>query len=120
GESYVTDSTNTSDIAALASTERDQLGYVLAQPLRFAPGTQFEYSSADSLMLSGVIESAVGTSFGAYSREVLFDPIGMTRAEWWTDAVGHTLTYCCLDAPTREFARFGLLYARGGRWADRQ
>jgi len=71
-------------------------------------------------MLSGVIESAVGTSFGAYAREVLFDPIGMTRAEWWTDAVGHTLTYCCLDAPTREFARFGLLYARGGRWADRQ
>jgi CubicO group peptidase (beta-lactamase class C family) len=119
-ESYVTDPSNLSDIARLAATESDQLGFVLAKPLAFEPGTYHSYSSADTLMLSGVIESALGTSFGAYAREVLFDPIGMTRAQWWTDAVGHTLTYCCLDAPSREFARFGLLWARGGRWADRQ
>jgi CubicO group peptidase (beta-lactamase class C family) len=119
-ESYVTDPSNVSDIAALAATERDQLGYVVAKSLGFAPGTYHSYSSGDSMLLSGVIESAVGTSFGAYAREVLFDPIGMTSAEWWSDAVGHTLSYCCLDAPTREFARFGLLWARGGRWDDRQ
>jgi len=119
-ESYVTDPGNLSDIAQLASVARDQLSYVVAKPLAFEPGTYHAYSSGDTMLLSGVIEAAVGTSFGDYARRVLFDPLGMTRAEWWTDAVGHTLAYCCLDAPSREFARFGLLYARGGRWADRR
>lgn len=119
-ESFVVDPTNTSDLAVLASSARDQLGYVLAKPLAVRPGTRHEYSSADSMMLSGVIEAAVGRSFADYAQEVLFAPLGMTQTEWWSDAVGHTLTYCCVDAPSRDFARFGLLWARGGRWRDRQ
>jgi CubicO group peptidase (beta-lactamase class C family) len=39
---------------------------------------------------------------------------------WWQSADGHTLTFCCLDTTTRDFARFGLLYARGGLWAGKQ
>jgi CubicO group peptidase (beta-lactamase class C family) len=40
--------------------------------------------------------------------------------DWWTDAAGHTLTYCCIDTTTRDFARFGLLFARGGEWNGEQ
>ncbi len=30
------------------------------------------------------------------------------------------MTYCCIDTTSRDFARFGLLYARDGRWLDDQ
>ena len=30
------------------------------------------------------------------------------------------MSYCCLDATPRDFARFGLLYARQGAWRDKQ
>jgi CubicO group peptidase (beta-lactamase class C family) len=117
-EDYALQPQQPSDIARLASTERDQLAYVLARPLAHEPGSYWAYSSGDSMLLSAVIESATRRSMGDFAREVLFAPLGMQRAEWWSDAVGHTLSYCCVDAPTREFARFGLLYARGGRWGD--
>jgi hypothetical protein len=30
------------------------------------------------------------------------------------------MAYCCLDMTTRDFARFGLLYAREGKWNTEQ
>jgi len=101
-----------------AATE-DQLSASLARPLSHAPGSTWNYSSADSMLMSGIIESATGRSAGVFAQEMLFGPIGMT-ADWWTDAVGHTLTYCCVDTTSRDFARFGLLFARGGEWNGRQ
>lgn len=120
GENHSTRPDNVSDIAYLASMAKDHLAYVLELPLTRPPGTLFSYSSGDSMMLSGVIEAATGLTAGEYARRYLFDPLGMSRAQWWSDAVGHTLTYCCFDAPSREFARIGLLYAREGRWNGNQ
>jgi CubicO group peptidase (beta-lactamase class C family) len=97
----------------------DQLAAALSRPLDHPPGTRWNYASADSMLISGVIERATGRSAGAFAQEVLFGPIGMT-ADWWTDAAGHTLTYCCVDTTTRDFARFGLLFARAGEWDGRR
>jgi CubicO group peptidase (beta-lactamase class C family) len=72
------------------------------------------------MLLSGVIEQATGLPVDEYAREKLFEPIGMEQAEWWRDARGHTLTYCCLDTTSRDFARFGLLYLRDGEWGTEQ
>jgi hypothetical protein len=44
----------------------------------------------------------------------------MNPAEWWKDGSGGTATYCCLDAPTRQFAKFGLLALREGNWDGTQ
>jgi CubicO group peptidase (beta-lactamase class C family) len=55
-----------------------------------------------------------------YARTKVLDPIGMEQFEWWRDAAGHTLTYCCFDSTSRDLARFGQLYLQEGRWGDRQ
>lgn len=109
-----------SDIAQLATSERDHLAYVIQRPIAAPPGTRYLYSSGDTMLLSAVLESVTGKTAGEYAEQVLFGPLGMAPVDWWTDAVGRTLTYCCIDAPAREIAKFGLLYARGGRWGDRQ
>jgi CubicO group peptidase (beta-lactamase class C family) len=83
-------------------------------------GTRWNYSSGDTMLLSAVLEQATGMPVDEYARQELFDPLGMEQVEWWRDARGHTLTYCCLDTTSRGFARFGLLYERGGAWGDEQ
>jgi len=49
----------------------------------------------------------------------LFSTIGMT-GDWWSDKEGNTMTYCCIDTTSRDFARFGLLFTRNGMWQDTQ
>lgn len=119
-ESHATTQSPLSDIGYMASVAKDQLSFASEKPVAVPPGSRWEYSSGDSMLLSGVIESATGLSAGEYAKRHLFQPLGMSRAEWWSDATGHTLTYCCVDAPSREFARLGLLFARNGRWNETQ
>lgn len=109
-----------SNIIEMVVGQRDQLDYAASRPAAVAPGTRWSYSSGDAMLLSGVIEQATGMPAGDYARQVLFEPLGLERAEWWRDAEDHTLTYCCLDATSRDLARFGQLYLQGGRWGDEQ
>jgi CubicO group peptidase (beta-lactamase class C family) len=44
----------------------------------------------------------------------------MDNVTLWKDSVGNALTYCCIDTTVRQYARFGLLFARGGKWQDQQ
>ncbi len=101
-------------------TASDALGFVETLPVDVAPDERWSYSSADTMILGGVIERATGKTPADYAREVLFDPLGMHSAAWWRDGAGHTLTFCCIDAPSLEFAKMGLLFLRGGAWDGRQ
>lgn len=96
----------------------DALGYVESLPLEVAPDSRWAYASSDTLLLGGVLERVTGRSASDLARERLFEPLGMHRAEWWVDGAGHSLSFCCIDAPTRELAKFGLLFLRNGQWGS--
>lgn len=109
-----------SEIIQLVLFQPDQLAYVSDLAAAGTPGETFNYSSGDTMLLSGVLEQATGMSVGDYAQQELFGPLGIDRVEWWQDAAGHTLTYCCLDMPSRDFARMGLLFLNEGMWGDEQ
>ena len=79
----------------------------------------WSYQNADSQVLSEIIERATNSSIYIFAQNVLFSKLGI-NADWWTDAFGNYMAYCCLDMTTRDFARFGLLYAREGKWNTEQ
>jgi len=119
-EDYDPAAIDQSDVIQLVLFNPDQLAYASARLAESEPGSVFNYSSGATLLLSGVLEQATGMKASAYAAERLFGPLGIDQVEWWEDASGHTLTYCCVDTTTRDFARFGLLYLRGGAWGDQQ
>lgn len=119
-EDYEPDDLDASDVVQMVLKERDQLAYAASRPVAVPPGTVFNYSSGTSMLLSGVLEQATGTSPADYAAEKLWDPIQVSKVAHWSDAEGHTLTYCCLDTTSRDFARFGLLYLHEGRWGTEQ
>ena len=79
----------------------------------------WSYQNADSQVLGEIIERATNSSIYDFAQNVLFSKLGI-NADWWTDAFGNYMAYCCLDMTTRDFARFGLLYAREGKWNTEQ
>jgi CubicO group peptidase (beta-lactamase class C family) len=120
-EDYVPEVGAVSDIVALVTTVGDQLDWVADRATAAAPpGTVFNYSSGTSMLFSGILQDATGESAADYGRTKLFDPLQFSKVDWWQDTEGHTLTYCCLDSTSRDYARLGLLYLHQGRWEDQQ
>ncbi len=44
----------------------------------------------------------------------------MKGVDWAVDKAGQTMTYCCAHTTARNFARFGYLFLRNGRWGNTQ
>jgi CubicO group peptidase (beta-lactamase class C family) len=107
------------DGISIYSDKDDQLLHSLERSILRDPGETYLYSNEDSMILSAVISAATGLKAKDYAEQELFLKINMI-GDWWTDKEGHTMTYCCIDTTARNFARFGLLYARSGKWDGQQ
>lgn len=101
----------------------DVAAYAACRPAAHPPGTVFNYSSGTTNIVSRIVADTVGLrgeQFGTWMREVLFAPLGMGSAEPRFDAAGVFVGSSYLYATARDFARFGLLYLRGGTWDGKQ
>lgn len=92
------------------------------------PGVQFEYQSGSSQLLGLVLERALRRAgdqrtVTAYANDKLWAPLGMEfPASWSIDRKqgGIEKTFCCINAPARDFAKLGSLYLHRGNWHGRQ
>lgn len=48
--------------------------------LEFEPGTKYEYSNSNYILLSYIIEKASGKNYGDYIKEAIFDLLGMKNS----------------------------------------
>ena len=89
-------------------------------PLATPPGTEFNYSTATSALLAGIAADALGGcgALDAHLHARLLDPLGITTEQITTDGGGCFIGGFGMDMTTRDFAKFGLLYVRGGVWED--
>ena len=101
-------------------SQNDQSTFALTQDLESQPGATFVYSNATSQLLEPIIRRATGEDAHTYLTKKILTPIGIDMANvgLWLDPTGvNPLTYCCIDMRPEDFARFGVMYTRGGRWA---
>ena len=96
------------------------LDYIFALPIYSEPGTNFDYSTGNTHLLSAVLERATGKTLGEYADEVLFAPLGMTSAGVGTSPEGVGDGGNGFYMTTLDLARFGLLYLNNGIWQDQQ
>ena len=102
--------------------QRDMGAFAAARPLAWRPGEHFNYSSGTSNIVSRIVADLVGRGepYRAWLAARLFDQLGMASATPTLDESGVFVASSYLHATARDFAKFGLLYLRGGRWGDRQ
>ena len=86
-------------------------------PVRKNSPYKWNYQNADTQILGEIIERASNESIYSYAQKNLFSKINI-KADWWKDGFNNYMAYCCLDMTSRDFAKFGLLFARDGRWFD--
>lgn len=86
-----------------------------------APGERWSYASAETQVLGLVLRAAIGRPIAEYLSERIWQPIGAEAdASWVIDTSGQEVTYAHFNAVLRDYARFGMMLAHGGRAGGRQ
>ena len=100
----------------------DMAAFTAALPLAHEPGTFYNYSSGTTNILSRIVADLVGygDDYRAYLERRLFEPIGMTSSVATFDTCGVFVASSFVHARALDFAKFGLLYLRGGEWENQQ
>lgn len=66
-------------------TPVQMIHYFSEQPMRFAPGSRYEYSNSNYFLLGYIIEKITGNSYGDYLANHFFRPLGMTNSLYADD-----------------------------------
>lgn len=66
-------------------TPKQMIDYFKNEPIRFAPGTKYEYSNSGYFLLGYIIEQITGMSYAQYIEENFFKPLGMNASLYASD-----------------------------------
>ena len=103
--------------AQMVFNERDMAAFAERVPLEFAPGSDWNYTNGNTLLLSRLIrDNAGGTASSTldFARRELFDKLGMHHVTLEFDSTGTPIGSSHMLASARDWARFGLLYLNDG------
>lgn len=88
--------------------------------LKVQPGTEFDYNSMNSFMLSAIVSNVTGMSMFEFLKMRIFDPMGIRKIFWEKSPKGITKGGWGLFIRQEDAAKLGLLFLRGGNWHGRQ
>ena len=87
------------------------------------PGQYFEYNNYNPLLVGLILERATRMHVSRYLQEKLWKPMGMEAdGSWSLDSTssGFEKMESGVNARARDFARFGMLFAKEGNWEGKQ
>jgi CubicO group peptidase (beta-lactamase class C family) len=87
------------------------------------PGAYFEYNNYNPLLVGMILERATGMPVSHYMEEKLWKRMGMEAdGSWSLDSIqsGFEKMESGVNARARDFARFGMLFAKEGNWEGEQ
>lgn len=91
------------------------VSYMRTLKRKHAPGTVWNYSTGETNLVGVVLANATGRSPAQYLSEKIWSTYAMEfDATWLLGSTGREMSGCCLQAATRDFARFGQFILDGG------
>ena len=98
----------------------DWLGSFLNASVNGKPGTEFQYNSLNTYVLSAIVTKRTGETLTEYLTPRLFGPLGITKYYWETCPKGITKGGWGLFLCAEDMAKLGQLYLQKGKWNGQQ
>lgn len=108
------------------------LEHIAETDVAFVPGTHFNYSEFDVILLTALLEKAVGRDVFSFIQENIYQPLHIKSGPWWRSKCG--IAYSCAEAgegnggkdekpsnlTARDMLRLGELFLQKGIYEDRR
>lgn len=92
------------------------VSYLRKLPRDVPAGTKWHYSTGETNLVGILLAKATGKPLATYLSEKIWVPAGMEQqATWILSKTGQEISGCCVQAATRDFARFGLFVMNGAK-----
>ena len=98
----------------------DWLGSFLNASVNGKPGTEVQYNSLNTYVLSAIVTTRTGETLTEYLTPRLFGPLGITKYYWETCPKGITKGGWGLFLCAEDMAKLGQLYLQRGKWNGQQ
>ncbi|MBI2729852.1 MAG: serine hydrolase [Sphingobacteriales bacterium] len=113
--------TRPSEVTKMLFNYGDMAAYTAKLPLKYKPGTVFNYSSGNTNIISRIVRQTIGErAYAAFPYTALFHKINAYSFLLEPDASGTYIGSSYSYGTARDFARFGLLYYNNGKWNGEQ
>lgn len=90
--------------------------YLRKLPREVPAGTRWNYSTGETNLVGVLVARATKKPLATYLSEKIWVPGGMEQqATWILSRTGQEISGCCIQAASRDFARFGLFILNGAR-----
>lgn len=86
----------------------------------FEPGSQFDYNSMNSYMLSAILQRRTGQTLMEYLTPRLFEPLGFGDVAWERCPKGINKGGWGMYVHLEDMVKLGMLYLAGGVWEGRR
>lgn len=91
------------------------VSYMRTLPREAPAGEKWVYKTGETNLIGVLVSEATGKPLAEYLSEKVWKPFGMQQdATWLLGATGHEISGCCIQAATRDMARFGLFVMADG------
>ena len=92
------------------------VSYLRRLPREAPAGTRWLYSTGETNLVGILVSQATKKPLSAYLAEKVWGPVGMEQqATWLLSRTGQEISGCCVQAASRDFARFGVFILNGAR-----
>ncbi|MGY4827281.1 serine hydrolase domain-containing protein [Sphaerotilaceae bacterium SBD11-9] len=90
------------------------VSYLRRLPREAPAGTRWHYSTGETNLVGVLVSQATGKPLAEYLSEKIWAPAGMEQpATWILSKTGKEISGCCIQAASRDFARFGVFILHG-------
>jgi CubicO group peptidase (beta-lactamase class C family) len=117
GLDFPEDDSGFDPVSNMLFLQKDMAAFAADAPLRNPPGTRWEYTSGNTLILGGVLRDVIGGGAPGlirFAHRELFDPLGMRHVSMEFDGAQTLIGSTRIYASARDWARFGQLYLDDG------
>ncbi|MDH4425916.1 MAG: serine hydrolase [Acidovorax sp.] len=109
-----------SDVARFNNHKPEEPGvdalvsYLRKLPREAPAGERWLYSTGETNLVGILLSQATGKPLSQYLEEKIWKPAGMEQqATWILNKTGQEISGCCIQAATRDYARFGMFILDG-------